>query len=66
MALDKLLVDNEDAVEYITEDAVENSATKIIPSGSILFGIRVGVGKVAINLVEMCTKPRYCCYNQYR
>ena len=55
VALDKLFIGNEDAVEYITEDAVENSATKKIPPGSILFGVRVGVGKVAINLVEMCT-----------
>ena len=50
-----MFIGNEDAVEYITEDAVENSATKKIPPGSILFGVRVGVGKVAINLVEMCT-----------
>src|SRR5690554_4254772 len=55
VALDKLFIGNEDAVEYITEDAVENSATKKIPPGSILFGVRVGVGKVATNLVEMCT-----------
>ena len=55
VALGKLFISDEDAVEYITEDAVENSATKKIPPGSVLFGVRVGVGKVAINLVEMCT-----------
>lgn len=31
------------------------SATKIVPAGSIMVGIRVGVGKVAINAVPMCT-----------
>ena len=39
----------------ITAEAVEKSATKIVPAGSIMVGIRVGVGKVAINSVPMCT-----------
>ncbi len=43
------------AKAYISEEAVANSATKIIPSGSILFGIRVGVGKTSINDVDICT-----------
>ena len=42
-------------MKLITREAVEKSATKIIPPNSIMVGIRVGVGKVAINSVPMCT-----------
>jgi type I restriction enzyme S subunit len=55
VALNKLFVGDEDAVEHITEDAIRNSSTKIVKSSSVLFGIRVGVGKVSINSVAMCT-----------
>ncbi|WP_239446561.1 restriction endonuclease subunit S [Mailhella massiliensis] len=48
-------LDKADAVKLITREAVEKSATKIIPPNSIMVGIRVGVGKVAINSVPMCT-----------
>lgn len=48
-------IDGTKAKAYISEEAVANSATKIIPSGSILFGIRVGVGKASINDVDICT-----------
>lgn len=48
-------IDGTKAKAYISEEAVANSATKIIPSGSILFGIRVGVGKTSINDVDICT-----------
>lgn len=48
-------IDGTTAKAFITQEAVDNSATKIIPSGSILFGTRVGVGKASINQVEMCT-----------
>lgn len=41
--------------EYITEQAIAKSATKIIPKNSILVGTRVGVGKVSINLCDICT-----------
>lgn len=55
VALDKMHIGTEDAVELITEEAVENSATNKIPVNSLMIGTRVGVGKVAINKVEMCT-----------
>ncbi|MEX6585215.1 restriction endonuclease subunit S [Paraclostridium bifermentans] len=55
VALGKNLIDGNDAVEYITQDAVDNSATKLIPEGSLLFGMRVGVGKISVNSVPMCT-----------
>jgi len=45
----------DDANELITKEAVYNSATKIIPLGSILVGVRVGVGKVSIAGCDICT-----------
>ena len=48
-------IDGTTAKAFITQEAVDNSSTKIIPSSSILFGTRVGIGKSSINQVEMCT-----------
>ena len=48
-------IDGSTAKGYITEEAIENSATKLIPAGNILFGTRVGVGKSSINDVDICT-----------
>lgn len=45
----------EDATQMITQEGVDHSATKVIPEGSLMVGIRVGVGKVAVNTVPMCT-----------
>lgn len=44
-----------DAQQMITNEAIQHSATKLIPAGSIFVGIRVGVGKVAITDVPMCS-----------
>ena len=44
-----------DAVEFITEQAIKESAAKIVPTNSIMVGTRVGVGKVAVNSVPMST-----------
>lgn len=55
IALDKLFIDQNDANELITEDAIKKSSTKLIPANSLLFGTRVGIGKLAINKVPMCT-----------
>lgn len=54
-ALNGRRIDESAAVKMITEEAVANSATKLVPANSIMVGIRVGVGKVAINSVPMCT-----------
>ena len=54
-ALNGGLLDDKDAVKLITKEAVSQSATKLVPAGSIMVGTRVGVGKVGINLVPMCT-----------
>ena len=48
-------IDGTTAKAYITQKAIENSSTKLIPPNNILFGTRVGVGKSSINDVEMCT-----------
>lgn len=48
-------IDANDAVEWITEKAIEESAAKIVPANSIMVGTRVGVGKVAVNTVTMST-----------
>ncbi len=42
-----------DSSEYITEKAVKESATKLIPADNIIIATRVGVGKIAINFVDV-------------
>jgi len=39
--------------KLITEDAIQNSAAKVLPEDNILAGTRVGVGKFAINNICM-------------
>lgn len=53
-SLGNIFIDDNDAVEHISEEAVEYSATKIISENSIMVGIRIGIGKVSINKVPMC------------
>ena len=55
VSLGKDTINEKDAVEFITKEAVDKSATKIISKNSLLFGIRVGVGKISMNTVDMCT-----------
>lgn len=55
VALNSIYIDKKHAVELISKNAVEESATTIIPSNSILLGSRVGVGKTSINLCQICT-----------
>ena len=40
---------------FITEQAIQNSATKLCPKESICIVSRVGVGKVAVTQQELCT-----------
>lgn len=54
-ALNGKKIGRNDAVALITEQAVAESAAKIVPVGSIMVGTRVGVGKVAINTEVMST-----------
>ena len=55
VALNNGMITGKDANELITEDAIRESAAKIVPANSIMVGTRVGVGKVAINLEKMST-----------
>ena len=48
-------IDGTQAVNWITEKAIEKSAAKLVPAFSIMVGTRVGVGKVAVNTVQMST-----------
>ena len=38
----------------MTEDAVKNSATNVVPSGSLIVVTRVGLGKVALTTEKLC------------
>lgn len=55
VALNGNIIGTEDAIDWITEKAIDNSAAKIVPSNSVMVGTRVGVGKVAINSIPMST-----------
>ena len=48
-------INEAEAVAWITPKAIRESAAKIVPANSIMIGTRVGIGKVAINTVEMST-----------
>jgi type I restriction enzyme, S subunit len=39
--------------EYISDEAVENSATNVIPAGNVIIATRIGLGKVFMNIVDM-------------
>jgi len=39
---------------YITEEAIESSATNLVPPGNLLLVTRTGVGKVAITDTDIC------------
>ena len=47
-------ISGDSAKAYITKEAIDNSATRLIPKENLLFGIRVGVGKTSINDVDIC------------
>ncbi len=55
VALNGNIIDENDAVNWITEKAIAESGAKIVPANSIMLGTRVGVGKVAINSIPMST-----------
>jgi type I restriction enzyme S subunit len=55
VSLGKKIIDKNDAVEFISEEALKKSSAKLIKETSVMVGIRVGVGKSSINAVEMAT-----------
>jgi len=38
---------------YITQEGLKNSATNLIPKGNLLIASRVGIGKVAVNKIDI-------------
>ena len=54
-ALNGKKINQKDAIDWITPKAIKESAAKIVPANSIMVGTRVGVGKVAINEIDMST-----------
>ena len=57
------LINNES--RYITEEAIANSATQLLPSKSILIVTRVGVGKVSIAKHPICVSQDFTCLTKY-
>ena len=55
VALKGDVIDGNQAIEWITDEAIAKSAAKIVPPHSVMVGTRVGIGKVAINSVPMST-----------
>lgn len=55
VALNGGVINSSNAVDWITDKAIQGSAAKIVPQDSIMVGTRVGIGKVAINTVPMST-----------
>lgn len=53
-ALGPLAIGGGDATQLLSDAGVRNSSTKRIPVGSLLIGIRVGVGKSSIVNDEIC------------
>lgn len=50
---------NINMTRFITQDAIDDSATKIVPKDSILIVSRVGVGKVAKASCDLCTSQDF-------
>jgi len=44
---------------FITNEAIKNSAAKLIPANSIVIVTRVGVGKLAITKISLCTSQDF-------
>ena len=52
-------ISNINVTRFITEKAISESATKLIPVNSVLFISRVGVGKLAVNKRIICTSQDF-------
>ena len=51
--INELVVDGSVVEQFITKKGLENSTSNIIPKGNIIIATRVGVGKVAVNLIDV-------------
>lgn len=54
-ALTKSNISTDDAVDWLSEEGLQKSSTKIIKPNSLMIGVRVGIGNCSINDVPMCT-----------
>ncbi len=52
-------VTNLSITRYLSDKAINESATKIIPKNSVLFVSRVGVGKLAVSQTDLCTSQDF-------
>ena len=52
-------IKNISITRHITQEAIDNSATKLCPVNSILVVSRVGVGKIAVAPCELCTSQDF-------
>ncbi len=48
-----------DTKEYITQEAVDNSSTRLLPVGTVLLTSRATIGSVAIAMRPMCTNQGF-------
>jgi type I restriction enzyme S subunit len=55
-------IHNISITRFINDNSIKESATKIIPKGSVMFVSRVGVGKLAINKEELCTSQDFTSF----
>ncbi|MCR9066083.1 MAG: restriction endonuclease subunit S [Cytophagales bacterium] len=64
--IDEESINNIQITRFITEDAIKESATKIVPSNSLLIVSRVGVGKVALTQKEICTSQDFSNFTPHK
>jgi type I restriction enzyme S subunit len=46
-------IDETSIEQYITKEGLENSASNIVPKGNVIIATRVGIGKAAVNLIDV-------------
>jgi len=51
--INKHYIDISSVEQYITEDGLKNSATNIVPKNNLIIATRVGIGKSAVNLIDV-------------
>src|SRR5690606_38352711 len=57
--IDEESIHQVNVTRFITEDAIKESATKVVPMNSLLIVSRVGVGKIAVSNEEICTSQDF-------
>ncbi|PQV51780.1 type I restriction enzyme S subunit [Jejuia pallidilutea] len=50
---------NINITRYISNEAIEESAAKLVPLNSVLFVSRVGIGKLAVSNLNLCTSQDF-------